>query len=84
MRWMPCTGQFQPLTSLTPDGRNRVWPQYRPHGEFCLAGSLARFLWRYCHVRPHSLLDIAERCDRQLWAFLPHLAALVAAGVLQR
>jgi hypothetical protein len=41
MRWMPFTGQFQPLTSLTPDGRNRVWTQYRPHGEFSLSGSCA-------------------------------------------
>jgi len=30
-----------------------------------------------------SLLDIADRCDRPLWAFLPHLDALVAAGVLE-
>jgi aminopeptidase-like protein len=31
-----------------------------------------------------SLLDIADRCDRPLWTFLPHLEALVAAGVLER
>ncbi|MFM9059945.1 MAG: DUF4910 domain-containing protein [Planctomycetaceae bacterium] len=31
-----------------------------------------------------SLLDIADRCDRPLWALLPHLDALVAAGVLER
>ena len=31
-----------------------------------------------------SLLDIADRCDRPLWTFLPHLDALVAARVLER
>jgi len=41
LRWVPFTGQFQPLTSLTPGGRNRVLSQYRPHGEFCLPGSCA-------------------------------------------
>lgn len=30
------------------------------------------------------LLDIAERCDRPLWAFVPHLDRLVTAGVVQR
>jgi aminopeptidase-like protein len=30
------------------------------------------------------LLDIADRCDRPLWAFLSHLDDLVAAGVLER
>jgi hypothetical protein len=39
VRWVPFTGQFQPLTSLTSGGRNRVRSQYRPHGEFCLPGS---------------------------------------------
>ena len=39
--WVPFTGQFQPLASLTPDGRNRVRSEYRPHGEFCLSGSCA-------------------------------------------
>jgi hypothetical protein len=39
VRWVPFTGQLRPLTSLTPGGRNRVWSQYRPHGEFCLPGS---------------------------------------------
>ena len=41
LRWVPFIGQFQPLTSLTPGGRNRVRSQYRPHGEFCLPGSCA-------------------------------------------
>ncbi len=41
LRWVPFTGQFQPLTSLTPDGRNRVRSQYRHHGEFCLSRSCA-------------------------------------------
>jgi aminopeptidase-like protein len=31
-----------------------------------------------------SLLDIADRCDRPVWAFLPDLEKLVAAGVLER
>lgn len=31
-----------------------------------------------------SLLDIADRCDRPFWAFVPHLDALVAARVLER
>jgi aminopeptidase-like protein len=31
-----------------------------------------------------SLLDIAVRCDRPLWSLLPHLDALVAAGVMER
>lgn len=39
LRWVPFTGQFQPLTSLTSGGRNRVRSQYRPHGEFCPPGS---------------------------------------------
>ena len=39
MRWVPFTGQPGPLTSLTLDGRNRVRPQCRPHGEFCLLKS---------------------------------------------
>lgn len=30
------------------------------------------------------LLDIAERCDRPLWSFLPDMELLVAAGVLTR
>jgi len=36
LRWVPFTGQFWTLTSLTLGGRNRVRPQCRPHGEFCL------------------------------------------------
>ena len=39
VRRLPFIGQFWPLTSLTPGGRNRVQSQYRPHGEFCLQGS---------------------------------------------
>ena len=39
LRWVPFIGQFWPLTSLTPGGRNRVRFQCRPHGEFCLPGS---------------------------------------------
>jgi hypothetical protein len=39
LRWVPFTGQFQLLTSLTSGGRNRVRSQYRPHGEFCPPGS---------------------------------------------
>ena len=39
LRWVPFTGQFWPLTSLTPGGRNMARSQYRPHGEFCLPGS---------------------------------------------
>ena len=39
LRWVPFTGQFWPLTSLTSGGRNRVHSHYRPHGEFCLQGS---------------------------------------------
>lgn len=31
-----------------------------------------------------SLLDIADRCDRPHWSLLPHLNALVAAGVVVR
>jgi hypothetical protein len=38
---VPFIGQLRPLTSLTPDGRNRVRSQCRPHGEFCLPGSCA-------------------------------------------
>ena len=41
LRWVPFTGQFQPLTSLTQDGRNRVRSECRPLGEFCLSGSCA-------------------------------------------
>ena len=32
LRWVPFIGQFWPLTSLTPGGRNRIWPQCRPDG----------------------------------------------------
>ena len=39
LRWVPFIGQFQPLTSLTPGGRNRVQSQCRPHGEFSLPES---------------------------------------------
>jgi putative DNA primase/helicase len=39
LRWVPFIGQFWPLTSLTPGGRNRVQSQCRPHGEFCLPWS---------------------------------------------
>ena len=39
VRWVPFIGQRWPLTSLTPDGRNRVRFQCRPHGEFCLPRS---------------------------------------------
>ena len=39
LRWVPFTGQFRPLTSLTPGGRNRVQSDCRPHGEFCLPRS---------------------------------------------
>lgn len=31
-----------------------------------------------------SLLEIADRCRRPMWAFVPHLERLVAAGVLER
>jgi aminopeptidase-like protein len=31
-----------------------------------------------------SLLDIADRCDRPVWAFVPDLGKLVDAGVLKR
>ena len=34
--WVAFSGQFWPLTSLTPGGRNRIQFQHRPHGEFCL------------------------------------------------
>ena len=36
VRWMAFIGQIRPLTSLTPGGKDRVWSQCRPHGEFCL------------------------------------------------
>jgi len=36
VRWVAFIGQIRPLTSLTPGGKNRVWSQCRPHGEFCL------------------------------------------------
>jgi hypothetical protein len=39
VRWVPFIGQFWPLTSLTPGGRNRVRSQCRPHREFCLPES---------------------------------------------
>ena len=39
LRWVPFTGQFRPLTSLTPGGRNRVQSDCRPHGEFYLPRS---------------------------------------------
>ena len=39
VRWVPFTGQFRPLTSLTPGGRNRVQSDCRPHGEFYLPRS---------------------------------------------
>jgi transposase len=39
LRWVLFIGQFWPLTSLTPGGRNRVLPQCRPDGEFCLPRS---------------------------------------------
>ena len=39
LRWLPFTGQVGPLKSLTLDGWDRVRPQYRPLGEFCLPGS---------------------------------------------
>ena len=39
LRWVPFIGQFRPLTSLTPGGRNSVRSQCRPHGEFCLPRS---------------------------------------------
>ncbi|MFN9624240.1 MAG: toll/interleukin-1 receptor domain-containing protein, partial [Cyanobacteriota bacterium] len=35
LRWVPFTGQFRPLTSLTLDGKDRVRFHYRPHWEFC-------------------------------------------------
>ena len=41
VRWVPFIGQFWPLTSLTPGGRNRVRSLCRPHREFCLPGSCA-------------------------------------------
>lgn len=37
------TGQFWPLTTLTPEGRNRVRPRCRDHREFFLPGSWAAF-----------------------------------------
>jgi hypothetical protein len=36
---MPFIGQFQPLTSLTMDERNRIRSQCRPHGESYLTES---------------------------------------------
>jgi hypothetical protein len=37
------------------------------------------------HADGHtSLLEIAVRCGRPLWSLLPHLEALVAAGVMER
>jgi putative transposase len=39
VRRVPFIGQFRPLTSLTPGGRNKVRSQSRPHEEFCLPGS---------------------------------------------
>ena len=41
VRWVTFTGQFRPLTSLTPGGRISVHSQCRPHGEFCLPVSCA-------------------------------------------
>ncbi len=39
VRWVAFIGQFWPLSSLTPSGRNGVRFQCRPHGEFCLPES---------------------------------------------
>ncbi len=39
LRWVPFIGQFWPLTSLNPGGKNRVRSQCRPDGEFCLPRS---------------------------------------------
>ncbi|WP_411872240.1 ISAs1 family transposase [Vulcanococcus limneticus] len=57
LRWVPFIGQFWPLTSITPGGRNRVLFQSRPHRE-CRAStgsaqSLTRWVpsattWRSC------------------------------------
>ena len=36
VRWVPFIGQPGPLTSLTPDGYERIQSHHRPHMEFCL------------------------------------------------
>lgn len=36
LRWVPLIGQFRPLKTLTLGRRNRIEPQCRPRGEFCL------------------------------------------------
>lgn len=63
-------------------GRRGLYPQTSMKGS---TASVKDMLDLISHADGDtSLLTIADRCDRPLWAYLDDLDALVAAGVLQR
>jgi aminopeptidase-like protein len=63
-------------------GRRGLYPQTSIKGS---TASVKDMLDLISHADGEtSLLDIADRCDRPVWAFLSDLEALVAAEVLER
>lgn len=63
-------------------GRRGLYPQTSIKGS---TASVKDLLDLISHADGHtSLLEIAVRCGRPLWSLLPHLEALVAAGVMER
>lgn len=63
-------------------GRRGLYPQTSMKGSTAPVKDLLDLI---SHADGRTgLLDIADRCGRPLWALLPHVEALVAAGVLER
>jgi aminopeptidase-like protein len=63
-------------------GRRGLYPQTSMKGS---TASVKDMLDLISHSDGETrLLDIADRCDRPIWAFVPDLDRLVAAGVLRR
>ena len=63
-------------------GRRGLYPNTSIKGS---TASVRDMLDLISHSDGHTrLIDIADRCDRPMWGFLPDIEALVAAGVLAR
>jgi aminopeptidase-like protein len=63
-------------------GRRGLYPQNSMKGS---TASVRDMLDLISHSDGETrLLDIADRCDRPIWAYVPDLDRLVAAGVLRR
>ena len=52
LRWVPFIKQIGPLTSFTPDGRNRVQSHKKPRGGGLPSKLLGGLTWQYLQMKP--------------------------------